>query len=70
LLDRGGVSRLLQLVGWLMAVFRAGLTVFLLAQATSNEHFGRGGNQFFLYGCAGSVDASPRSRVCLPGTCL
>ena len=35
MLDRGVVSRLLQLVGWLMAVFRAGLTVFLLAQTMS-----------------------------------
>jgi hypothetical protein len=56
LLDRGVVSRLLQLVGWLMAVFRAGLTIFLLAQATSTLDAAE--TSFF---CTGALAPSMRA---------
>jgi hypothetical protein len=59
LLDRGGVSRLLQLVGWLMAVFRAGLTVFLLAQARSTLDAAE--TSFF---CTGAL--APPMRALVP----
>ena len=59
MLDRGVVSRLLQLVGWLMAVFRAGLTAFLLAQATSTMDAAEIG--FF---CTGAL--APLMRALVP----
>jgi hypothetical protein len=66
LLDRGVVSRLLQLVGWLMAVFRAGLTIFLLAQAMSTLDAGE--ISFFCTGalarrCEPSFQSLPPRNV-------
>ena len=58
MLDRGVVSRLLQLVGWLMAVFRADLTIFLLAQAISTLDAAE--ISFF---CTGALAPSMRALV-------